>query len=76
MLMPNHVKMMLGDGERLDHEFMNLGEDFPRFHVTIEEFKCAVWINFTASTLSGGTPGWCESAANGQVLLKSTQWVP
>ena len=65
MLMQNSIKLMLREGERLDHEVMNLGEDltrflFPDLHLTLEDVTNAVWNKFTASILAEGTPGWCE----------------
>ena len=62
MFMQSHAKLMLGEGKRLDDEFMNLGDTFPHYlyphlRLTVEEFKGAVWKNVTASTIAGGTPG-------------------
>ena len=62
MLMHNHVKLMLGKGERLDHEFMKLNDTLthyrsPHLRLTVESFKGVVWKNFTASTIAGGAPG-------------------
>ena len=60
MLKQNHVKLMLGEGEMLDHEFLNLGDTFPHYlyphlRLMLEE------------QLVGG------SVLNGRVLLISTQ---
>ena len=78
MLVQNHVKLMRGKGERLDHEFMNLNDTLPHYRylrLTVESFKGAVWKNFTTLPLLEEhlVDG---SLLNGRVLLISTQWVP
>ena len=59
MWMQEHVKPMVGGGQMLKHEFMCLGEAFPRYlfaHVrfVVEEHKGAEWHNFTVNTRAGG----------------------
>jgi len=65
MWMQGHVKLMLGEGEMLDHEFMCLGEAFPRYlyahvRVKVEEHKGAEWHNFTSNARAGGASPWAE----------------
>ena len=60
--MRNHVKLMLGKGQRLDHEFMKVNDTLPHYRsphprLTVESSKGAVWKNFTTSTIAGGAPG-------------------
>jgi len=65
MWMQEHVKPMLGEGEMLDHEFMCLGEAFPRYlyaHLrsTVEEWKGAEWQKFTSTARASGASPWAE----------------
>jgi hypothetical protein len=70
MWMQEHVKPMLGEGEMLEHEFMCLGEAFPRYlyaHIRFEvqRHKGDEWHNFTANARAGGASPWAEPGGVG-----------
>jgi len=68
MSMQGHVKSMLGDGEMLDHDYMCLGQAYPRFlyqHLReiVQAKKGEPWRNFTSHALhpeNGGGSPWTE----------------
>jgi len=70
MWMQEHVKPMLGEGEMLEHEFMCLGEAFPRYlyaHIrfAVEEHKGEEWSNFTSNARASGASPWVEPGGVG-----------
>jgi len=65
-----HVKLMIGEGEMLDHEFMCLGEAFPRYlyphlRVAVVEHKSVEWLSFTTQARTGGASPWSEPGGEG-----------
>jgi len=65
MWMQEHVKPMVGEGEMLDHEFMCLGEAFPRYlfahlRLAVVQKKGAEWHNFTSNARASGASPWAE----------------
>lgn len=63
--MHGHVKLMVGNGEMLDHEFNCMGQAYPRFlyrHLrqVVDEHKGEAWRNFTMCATHNGASPWTE----------------
>eukprot|EP00450_Noctiluca_scintillans_P015838 CAMPEP_0194512910 /NCGR_PEP_ID=MMETSP0253-20130528/45059_1 /TAXON_ID=2966 /ORGANISM="Noctiluca scintillans" /LENGTH=324 /DNA_ID=CAMNT_0039356419 /DNA_START=124 /DNA_END=1098 /DNA_ORIENTATION=- len=71
MWMQEHVKRMIGDGEMLDHEYMCLGQAYPRFlfahlRYTVAETKGNDWRHFVKTAREeGGATQWVEADGAG-----------